>query len=78
MAFKIVCAWCGKTEEHPLPPPTVVDLVRTKVAGRETIAVPPTSLPRPLVSHTICDTCFVRERALAERIATARRRRSSA
>ncbi len=61
--FNIVCAWCGRSESLEIPPPE-------GALPRNTPALP--------VSHTICDDCFVRERAEVERVVKARRKRSSA
>jgi hypothetical protein len=60
--FQIVCAWCGRVESRPAPPP-------------ESKRAPTPALP---ISHTICDTCFVKERAEVERVVQAKRKRSSA
>ncbi len=61
--FKIVCAWCGKVESRPH------DANIMKARGPQ---------PAQPISHTICDSCFVKERAAVEQVIKARRKRSSA
>lgn len=60
--FQVICAWCGKVESRPTP--------QTQQ--------PETPQPALPVSHTICEECFVKERASVERVVKYRRKRSSA
>ncbi|MEZ0231114.1 MAG: hypothetical protein ACAI25_21035 [Planctomycetota bacterium] len=61
--FQIICAWCGRVESRPAAAP------EGKTRGPQ---------PASPISHTICEKCFVKERAEVERVVQARRKRSSA
>ena len=71
MRLKVVCAWCGRTDELE-PASGKSDVGKSEVTDLCPLA------PDALVSHTICDRCFVRETAHVERIVRARRQQRSA
>jgi hypothetical protein len=74
--FQVICAWCGKVESRPAQPQT-----DAPSAARGPVvfdAKPPAPTPALPVSHTICEECFVKERASVERVVKYRRKRSSA
>ncbi len=56
-----ICAWCGRIE--------------TPIG--EATSKGPAAVPALPISHTICSTCFVREKAEVERVIKARRARAS-
>jgi hypothetical protein len=64
--FTVVCAWCGRGETRT---PTDAEK-NVEKNGAPTPALP--------ISHTICDGCYVKERANVEQVVKARRKRTSA
>lgn len=67
VGLEVVCAWCGKREDRA---PSRAESPQVELARPQAA--------QPLVTHVICESCYVREVAQVERIVRGYRRKSSA